>query len=148
MLPIWSVFPVCRCLRGDRAFAAAGSAYIELGKRCLGTDAGGCRIWLYPAIPDWLENQYGLSPGQCQRGAPPGRYRRPVLQRRSAAPASSCAWPAFFSCVREWFFRAAALPHCRPCHGWGIIIIMIHRRSDKGETGDRYKKRFVASRGV
>ena len=70
---------VCRCLRGDRAFAAAGSAYIELGKRCLGTDAGGCRIWLYPAIPDWMENQYGLAPGQCQRGAPPGRYRRPVL---------------------------------------------------------------------
>ena len=87
MLPIWSVFPVCRCLRGDRAFTAAGSAYIELGERCLGTDAGGCRIWLYPVIPDWLENQYSLTPGQCQRGAPPGRYRRPVLQRRSAAPA-------------------------------------------------------------
>ena len=61
------------------AYAAAGSAYIELGERCLGTDAGGCRIWLYPVIPDWLENQYSLTPGQCQRGAPFGRYRRPVL---------------------------------------------------------------------
>jgi multidrug transporter EmrE-like cation transporter len=27
---------VCRCLRGDRAFAAAGSAYIELGNAAWG----------------------------------------------------------------------------------------------------------------
>ena len=34
------------------------------------------------------------------------------------------------------FPRPASLPHCRSCYEWGIIIIMIHRRSDQGETDD------------
>lgn len=62
-----------------KATPSAAPPFLALSVTYLGTDAGGCRIWLYPAIPDWLENQYGLAPGQCQRGAPPGRYRRPVL---------------------------------------------------------------------
>ena len=33
------------------------------------------RIWLHPIIPGWLENQHGLSPGQCQRSASFGRNR-------------------------------------------------------------------------
>lgn len=36
---------------------------LNLGECCLGTDAGRRRIWLYPIIPGWLENQYGLPPG-------------------------------------------------------------------------------------